>query len=152
MISFFKAAGLGIMTVAGLLAQPAVDYTFFKEQVQPILLKKRPGHARCVSCHEHGSPPLEPLAEGTANWNEEQSRKNFAVWKQFIVPGAPGKSKMLTHALVSIAGGARSLRFQLTRCGVQLHLLYPTACQNGPMVPTTTGPSGFESGTSPVPV
>lgn len=86
---------------------PALDYRFFKEQVQPILLKKRPGHARCVTCHEHGSPPLERLADGAANWTEEQSRKNFAVWKQFVKPGDPAHSKMLLHPLAESAGGDR---------------------------------------------
>ena len=57
---------LPILAIAMLLAleaasAPALDYTFFKERVQPIFLKKRPGHARCVTCHEHGSPPLPAL-------------------------------------------------------------------------------------------
>ena len=44
---------LQILAIALLLAQssstqaPALDYSFFKERVQPIFLKKRPGHARC---------------------------------------------------------------------------------------------------------
>ena len=54
---------------------PPLDYTFFKERVQPIFLKKRPGHARCVTCHSHGSPPLQPLAPGAVAWNEEQSER-----------------------------------------------------------------------------
>jgi hypothetical protein len=29
-------------------AAPTLDYSFFKERVQPIFLKKRPGHARSV--------------------------------------------------------------------------------------------------------
>src|ERR1051325_5574930 len=86
---------------------PAVDYSFFRERVQPILLQKRPGHARCVTCHEHGSPPLEPLAPGVLSWNEEQSRKNFAIWKQFVVPGNPLKSALLLHPLAVAAGGDR---------------------------------------------
>ena len=40
----------------------SLDYNFFKERVQPIFLKHRPGHARCVTCHSHGSPQLQPLA------------------------------------------------------------------------------------------
>ena len=86
---------------------PALDYAFFKERVQPIFLNKRPGHARCVTCHSHGSPPLEPLAPGAIAWNEEQSRKNFAVWKQFVVPGHPEKSSLLRHPLAEPAGGDR---------------------------------------------
>ena len=29
---------------------PILDFEFFKERVQPILLAKRPGHARCHYC------------------------------------------------------------------------------------------------------
>jgi len=86
---------------------PSLDYAFFKERVQPIFLNKRPGHARCVTCHQHGSPPLEPLSPGAAAWNEEQSRKNFAMWKLFVVPGKPDKSPMLLHPLAQAAGGDR---------------------------------------------
>jgi hypothetical protein len=84
---------------------PSLDYNFFKERVQPIFLNKRPGHARCVTCHSHGSPPLQALAAGIDTWNEEQSRANFAVWKQFVVPGNPLKSRMLLHPLSMDAGG-----------------------------------------------
>lgn len=86
-------------------AQPALDFSYFRERVEPALLKKRPGLARCVTCHEHGTPPLQPLAAGAAGWSEEQSRKNFAIWKLFVVPGAPEKSKMLLHPLAKAAGG-----------------------------------------------
>ena len=64
------------------MPKPALSYTFFKEQVQPIFLKKRPGHARCITCHQHGVPPLQALSPGATTWNEEQSRKNFDMWKQ----------------------------------------------------------------------
>lgn len=88
-------------------AAPALDYNFFKEQVQPIFLKKRPGHARCVTCHSHGVPPLQPLSRGASSWNEEQSRQNFAVWSSFVVPGNPSKSILLKHPLAESAGGDR---------------------------------------------
>ena len=84
---------------------PTLDYAFFKERVQPIFLKKRPGHARCVTCHSHGSPPLQPLAPGAATWTDAQSRANFAVWKQFVTPGNPLKSRLLLHPLAKDAGG-----------------------------------------------
>lgn len=86
---------------------PVLDYAFFRDQVQPIFLTKRPGHARCVTCHQHGSPPLQPLSPGAKTWNEEQSIKNFEVWKQFVVPGEPMKSVMLLHPLSKEAGGDR---------------------------------------------
>jgi hypothetical protein len=88
-------------------AAPSLDYTLFKERVQPIFLRKRPGHARCVTCHQHGSPALQPLAPGASGWSEEQSRKNFAMWKQFVFPGDPLKSPLLLHPLAESAGGDR---------------------------------------------
>ena len=104
---FVSARLIGLLGIAVTLAgQPAaLDYGFFREKVEPILLKKRPGLARCVTCHEHGVPPLEPLAAEAVKWTEEQSRKNFAIWKQFVVPGAPEKSRMLLHPLAREAGG-----------------------------------------------
>ena len=87
--------------------RPVLDFAFFKERVQPIFLKKRPGHARCVVCHDHRIPPLEPLAPGAATWSEEQSRKNFLAWRAFVVPGEPMKSPMLVHPLAKAAGGDR---------------------------------------------
>ena len=102
------------MLAAGMLlalrsASPAdtvsLDYNFFKERVQPIFLKHRQGHARCVTCHSHGSPQLQPLAAGASTWSEEQSRQNFAMWKLFVVPGNPMKSTLLLHPLAAAAGG-----------------------------------------------
>jgi hypothetical protein len=103
---------LVLLVVAPLLAQqpaapPALDYAFFRDQVQPIFLKKRPGHARCVVCHDHGSPALQPLAAGATSWTEEQSRKNFDMWKLFVKPGDPTHSPMLLHPLSESAGGDR---------------------------------------------
>src|SRR5580765_5390004 len=88
-------------------AKPSLDYAFFKDRVQPIFLKKRPGHARCVTCHDHGSPALQPLSPGAATWNDEQSRKNFDMWKLFVTPGDPMKSPLLLHPLAEAAGGDR---------------------------------------------
>jgi hypothetical protein len=84
---------------------PTLDYNFFKERVQPIFLKKRAGHARCITCHSHGTPPLPKLDAGAATFSEEQSRANFAMWKQFVVPGSPLKSVLLIHPLAMTAGG-----------------------------------------------
>jgi hypothetical protein len=86
---------------------PQLDYGFFKERVQPILLAKRPGHARCVACHSHGTPALQPLAPGAAAWTEQQSRSNFEAWKPFVVPGSPLQSPLLLHPLAKEAGGDR---------------------------------------------
>lgn len=92
-----------VLPTAALAAH--LDYEFFKERVQPIFLKKRPGHARCVSCHTHRIPPLAPLAAGAEQWSEAQTRANFTAWSQFVTPGAPMKSKALLHPLAVKAGG-----------------------------------------------
>jgi hypothetical protein len=88
-------------------AAPVLDYAFFRDQVQPIFLKKRPGHARCLVCHDHGTPALVPLSPGATSWTEEQSRKNFETWRQFVTPGKPLSSIMLLHPLAQKAGGDR---------------------------------------------
>lgn len=96
---------------AALLAQaspggaPELDFLFFKEKVQPIFLRKRSGHARCVACHAHRSPPLQALTPGAKTWDNEQSRKNFEMWKLFVTPGKPDESRMLLHPLAEAAGG-----------------------------------------------
>ena len=104
-IRMLAVAALMTLRTASCADAPSLDYNFFKEKVEPIFLKKRPGHARCVVCHSHGSPPLQPLAAGAKEWTEEQSRKNFAMWKQFVVPGNPMKSPLLLHPLAREAGG-----------------------------------------------
>jgi hypothetical protein len=85
--------------------QPSLDYEVFKTKVQPIFVAKRPGHARCISCHGSGTPlRLQPLPQGRTMWNEEESRKNFEAVKRVVVPGSM-KSMLLIHALSEQAGG-----------------------------------------------
>jgi hypothetical protein len=86
-------------------ATPSLDYTFFKERVQPIFLNKRPGHARCIACHENGSPRLEALSPGATTWNDDQSHKNFEAWRASVAPGKPLLSPLLLHPLAHDAGG-----------------------------------------------
>jgi len=86
-------------------AASALDYEYFKTKVQPIFLKHRPGHARCIVCHETGSPRLQALPEGQTMWDEEASRKNFDAWSRVVVPGKPLASRMLLHPLAQDAGG-----------------------------------------------
>lgn len=103
-----------VLLVMGLAAQqppaaPAAagppDFDVFKTQVQPIFLAKRPGHARCVSCHTTGTPMrLQPLSPGSTTWDDEQSRKNFDAVRRMVIPGSL-KSKLLVHPLATAAGG-----------------------------------------------
>src|SRR5258708_701914 len=69
---------LMIASAAAVMAQPSLDFEFFKTRVQPIFLARREGHARCYACHSIGTPyRLQRLSPGASTWNDEQSRKNF---------------------------------------------------------------------------
>ena len=85
---------------------PELDYLFFKERVQSVFVEKRAGQARCVTCHTHESPRLEELSPGASTWTNEQSRRNFEIWKELVVPGRPMDSPLLVHALATEAGGS----------------------------------------------
>jgi hypothetical protein len=83
----------------------ALDYDYFKKNVQPVFLKKRPGHARCVACHIGATPMnLTPLAKGSAAWTEEETKKNFAAVQKVAFAGN-SKSMLLLHPLDEKAGG-----------------------------------------------
>ncbi len=87
-------------------SSPTLDFDYFRTRVQPIFTTKRDGNARCVSCHEFGTPMrLQRLPAGAATWNEEDSRKNFELVKTRVVPGNPGASRLLRHPLAESAGG-----------------------------------------------
>jgi len=109
------AVGAFALLVAGLSAQQApappappvtLSYEFFKTEVQPIFLKKRPGHARCIACHGQTTTPLDlqPLPQGRTTWTEEESRLNFAAVRRVVIPGSL-KSRLLVHPLEEQAGG-----------------------------------------------
>lgn len=85
---------------------PALDPGYFKSKVEPLLLEKRPGHARCVVCHSTGTAfRLQPVPRGTSGWTDEQSQKNFEVARRFVTPGHPETSRLLTMPLAHEAGG-----------------------------------------------
>ncbi len=85
-------------------AQASLDYEYFKTKVQPIFLTKRPGHARCISCHGSGTPlRLQPLVAGATTWSDEDSRKNFQAIQRVAAGGS--RSRLLLHPLEEKAGG-----------------------------------------------
>ena len=97
---------LGVLTAIVLLLQasavlaaaPAstqsLDFEFYRTRVEPIFLKNRPGHARCVVCHA-----------GSSTWSDEQSRRNFQIVSRLVTPGDPASSRLLLHPLAPAAGG-----------------------------------------------
>jgi hypothetical protein len=97
--------GLLIQQPAAPSSAPALNYEFFKTEVQPIFLKKRPGHARCIACHgDRTTLRLQRLAPGRTTWTEEESRKNFQAIQRVVAPGNL-KSRLLLHPLEEKAGG-----------------------------------------------
>ena len=90
---------------------PTLDFEVFRTQVQPVFLKRRPGKARCYSCHGREGASgtramlLQPLSPGATMWNEEQSRQNFEVVSQKVTLGDISASPLLIHTLRFDAGG-----------------------------------------------
>jgi len=83
-----------------------LDYEVFKTKIQPLFTEKRPGHARCSTCHSTGTAfRLQPLPPGRTAYTEEESQKNFQMAARFVKPGAPADSRLLLMPLAHEAGG-----------------------------------------------
>lgn len=91
---------------ASLALAQTLDYETYKTTVEPIFLKKRPGHARCVACHSASNNAfrLQPLPEGST-WTDEQSRMNYESVKRLVNSKNPQASMLLKHPLAHEAGG-----------------------------------------------
>jgi hypothetical protein len=106
-VRFARAAVFAGLALTTLLAVgQALDYETYKKTVEPIFVKKRMGHARCVACHSAANNAfrLQPLPEG-ATWTDEQSRMNYEFAKRLVNPANPQASKLLLHPLSHEAGG-----------------------------------------------
>jgi hypothetical protein len=98
---------LALPGTAALAAEPSLDYEFYKSRVEPIFLRKKAGHTRCVVCHSESNNAfrLQKLAPGSKAWTEEQSRANFEMASKLVVPGNLAASLLLVHPLAPEAGG-----------------------------------------------
>lgn len=99
-------AALVILAAAAASAQ-SLDFETYRSKVEPIFLKKRPTHARCIVCHEgqRNAFRLLPLAEGQTAYTEEQSRENFQNIVRVINLKDPLASPLLKHPLAPAGGG-----------------------------------------------
>jgi len=113
---FFVLAALVTLVAAPSGAAPArqdasktvtLDFEFFKARVEPIFLKRRPGHARCYACHGSNTGPqyLVKLPPDSTFWTDEQSRKIFQNVSRLIDHSDPMNSRFLIHPLSPMAGG-----------------------------------------------
>jgi hypothetical protein len=105
MMTFTKIAVT--LLIATIASAAGLDFETYRSRVEPIFLKKRPGHARCITCHTANASAfhLEALTPGATTWTEEQSRRNFENVSRLVVPGNPAASKLLLHPLSPDAGG-----------------------------------------------
>ncbi len=110
-IVFAAAVALGAAAVATEASQaapaPGLDYEFFKTKVEPIFMKKRPGHSPCTTCHTGANNflHLEEIPKGATFWTEEQSRKQFESISKLVTPANKAESRLLIHPLAPEAGG-----------------------------------------------
>ena len=99
-------AVLASFAAAHVYAQ-SLDFATYRAKVEPIFLKKREGHARCVVCHAGAGNAfrLQPLAPGATTWTEEQSRQNFEAVSKLVRSANLLSSPILKHPLAEDAGG-----------------------------------------------
>ena len=105
-----KTFTVGLIIATAVVAQtsaPQLDFETYRTKVEPVFLKKRPTHARCIVCHEGTRTALQllPLDNGQANWTLEQSRKNFEAVQRVVNVKNPMASPLLKHPLAQEAGG-----------------------------------------------
>jgi len=103
----FLAVAMGVLAAPTTAGAQSLDYGYFKANVQPIFLKRRPGHTRCIICHAgaNNAMRLTPLAAGATNFTEEQSKTNFETVSRIVTPGKPMESHFLLHPLDPHSGG-----------------------------------------------
>ena len=97
-----------LWALTALLTQPpALDFEYYKTNVEPIFVERKAGFTRCVVCHtgEGRAGFLEELSPGATAWSEEQSRSNFEAVSRLVTPGQPLASRLLMHPLDPDAGG-----------------------------------------------
>ena len=98
---------IGAALLAGLAAAQSLDFDAYRTKVEPIFMKKRTGHARCVVCHSESNNAFKLQAWGqqTKAFTEEQSRLNFQMISKLVTPGNPERSVLLLHPLAEEANG-----------------------------------------------
>jgi len=100
---------LAIVTtvLASFAGAQSLDFATYRAKVEPIFLKKREGHARCVVCHAGAGNAfrLQPLAPGATTWTDDQSRQNFEAVSKLVRSANLLSSPILKHPLAQEAGG-----------------------------------------------
>jgi YVTN family beta-propeller protein len=89
-----------------LASREPFDYDFYRDEVEPIFVRKRIGIARCVVCHSTRTRfRLQPLPADGEGWTAEQSQRNLSVTRRMIRPNDLMASPLLTLPLSEKSGG-----------------------------------------------
>src|SRR4249919_2597457 len=109
-MAFVMKAPSFLFLVPTLVLAQTLDFEMYRTQVEPIFLKKRPTHARCVSCHVAALSrfQLQMLPDGQTSWTPQQSRLNFQVVSQLVDFKDVLASPILKHPLAEEAGGDKA--------------------------------------------
>jgi hypothetical protein len=107
LIAIATVAALTMVAALPAAAQTALDFGYYQSRIEPIFLKRRASHTRCVVCHAESNNAfrLEKLPDGATAWTAEQSRQNFAIVSTLVVAGDLSASRLLQHPLAPEAGG-----------------------------------------------
>jgi len=105
--AIWLAVAVGLAAPTTTVSAQELDYQFFKARIQPIFLKKREGHTRCIICHAgaNNAMRLTPLGSGANNFTEEQSKTNYEPLSRIVPHGKPMESHFLLHPLQPEFGG-----------------------------------------------
>jgi hypothetical protein len=105
-----KALLSRLLLLPVLASAQTLDFEVYRTQVEPIFLKKRPTHARCVSCHVAALSrfQLQMLPDGQTAWTPEQTRLNFQAVSQLVNFKDVLASPILKHPLAEDAGGDKA--------------------------------------------
>jgi len=89
-----------------LASREPFDYDFYRNEVEPIFVRKRIGIARCVVCHSTRTRfRLQPLPSDGEGWTAEQSQHNLSATRRMIRPNDLMASPLLTLPLSEHSGG-----------------------------------------------
>jgi hypothetical protein len=97
---------LAICSMAPIVVAQSLNYETYKKTVEPIFVKKRAGHARCVACHSASNNAfhLQPLPKG-GTWTDAQSQMNYESVSKLVNRKNPAASRLLMHPLAKEGGG-----------------------------------------------
>ena len=85
---------------------PALDLTFFRSCVQPVLATPREGQLRCMNCHTGGLVGFAPTPQNGKSWSDAEANRAFQSISRLLIPGNPEQSRFMLKPLHPDGGGS----------------------------------------------